>query len=562
MKIVLMLAIVATSLLSPLGSNDNNREIETNNIENQTCFSYVLDDAPIKPKQRSLSNNEIVLLGEDWNIATYSINTGMIDYEYFNENYYAQRNKSLKSSRTFELENDLEPYSTIHYSEDGNVAYTIGYTPEQSLPKTRGTIGIMGNDERIKVTNPKAYPYYTTGKVEAVWTGLKNNKDGLYYNIIGSGTGSMQGPNLLVTAGHCVYGDVTVDDFDDNKDNPTFPDYLLYYPGLNGTADKNNGIVVDASEISIDRDYYEKQSTEHDWAAIKLSTDIGYTTGWNGKMSNWYEKDHAISSFGYPGDKNEDMWLTAGSLTGKTNYIYKTNLDIVGGQSGSPLFADVDSGTYMIGIVTHSHYYWFFGDHTDYNGATRINGFIFSFLNSFVTSSRNARVETVMPQNYGFADAYPIDNATYSNYKTHTVNNFSFQTRRYRTGYIQQEYIVMSPIKTNITEAYIEYKFTNPVFRIDVELTYWRSISNEWLTSDTGKAELQVLNNNNWTRKIDLLSPETNLSQDRSQPKTYIINFTDPVTSFRFFSQINSPTTSSNNRGRICIGDMNIYTTY
>lgn len=284
MKIVLMLAIVATSLLSPLGSNDNNREIETNNIENQTCFSYVLDDAPIKPKQRSLSNNEIVLLGEDWNIATYSINTGMIDYEYFNENYYAQRNKSLKSSRTFELENDLEPYSTIHYSEDGNVAYTIGYTPEQSLPKTRGTIGIMGNDERIKVTNPKAYPYYTTGKVEAVWTGLKNNKDGLYYNIIGSGTGSMQGPNLLVTAGHCVYGDVTVDDFDDNKDNPTFPDYLLYYPGLNGTADKNNGIVVDASEISIDRDYYEKQSTEHDWAAIKLSTDIGYTTGWNGKM--------------------------------------------------------------------------------------------------------------------------------------------------------------------------------------------------------------------------------------------------------------------------------------
>lgn len=38
MKIALMLAIVATSLLSPLGSNDNNREIETNNIENQTCF--------------------------------------------------------------------------------------------------------------------------------------------------------------------------------------------------------------------------------------------------------------------------------------------------------------------------------------------------------------------------------------------------------------------------------------------------------------------------------------------------------------------------------------------
>ncbi len=131
----------------------------------------------------------------------------------------------------------------------------------------------------------------------------------------------------------------------------------------------------------------------------------------------------------------------------------------------------------------------------------------------------------------------------------------------YRIGYIQKEYIAMFPIKTNITEAYIEYKFTNLVYRIDVELTYWRSISYEWLTSDTRKTELQVLNNN-WTRKIDLLSSETNLSQDRPQPKTYIINLIVPVTSFKFFSQINSSTTSSTNGSRIYIWDMNIYTTY
>lgn len=89
----------------------------------------------------------------------------------------------------------------------------------------------------------------------------------------------------------------------------------------------------------MNREYYEKHSTEHDWAAIKLSTNIGYTTGWNGKMSNWYVKDHVVSSFGYPGDKNEEMWMTVGSVTGKTDSIYKTNLDVIGGQSSSPLVA-------------------------------------------------------------------------------------------------------------------------------------------------------------------------------------------------------------------------------
>ena len=542
----------------------NNQKIKLNSTENCANYSYSISTSPKinRAKQKSLLNNEIVLLGDDWNLVTYSLNTGLLSYEYFNENYYIQRNKTLKVSKIDEFEENLEQYSTIHYSEDGNIAYTIGYTPEQTLSKARETIGIIGKDERIKITNPKVSPYYTTGKIEAVWTGVKNNKNGNYYDIIFTGTGSMQGPNLLVTASHCVYDDVTVGDFDDGIDNPTFPDSLKYYPGLNGTSDKINCIVVTASKITIDRKYFEDLSIEHDWAAVELSTDIGYTTGWNGKMSNWYVKDHAVSSFGYPGDKNEDMWLTNGSVTGKTDYIYKTNLDIVSGQSGSPLFTDWDSGTYMIGIVTHSNYYWLFGNHTNYNGATRINSFIFAFLNSFVTSSATSKIETIVPQDYGFADAYPTDEATYTNYKTHMVNNFSFQTRRFRTGYIQQEYIVMSPIKTNITEAFIEYKFTTPVYKIEVELTYWRSISHEWLTSSIGIAELQILNNNKWERKIDLLSEKTELSQDRTQPKTYIINFVNPVTSFRFFSQINSSEISSSNRGRICIGDMNIYMAY
>lgn len=38
----------------------------------------------------------------------------------------------------------------------------------------------------------------------------------------------------------------------------------------------------------------------------------------------------------------------------------------------------------------------------------------------------------------------------------------------------------------------IEYSFNSPVTRIEVDLAYWRSVSNEWLSSSNGSAVLQI----------------------------------------------------------------------
>ena len=190
-------------------------------------------------------------------------------------------------------------------------------------------------------------------------------------------------------------------------------------------------------------------------------------------------------------------------------------------------------------------------------------------VTSFAEPTNTMDYVILSPSSYGFADAYPTDDLTRNSYKTHVSSSgFPFKTRRYRTGFIQGEYVVMSCIKTNITEAFIEYAFNTPVYRIDVELTHWREYSNEWLDKNSGISELQTwhvkdwwnpFDSSRWIQKFDLLSDQTALPRDRTNPTTYTIEFATPVMGFRFYSKINAPAYSTSNRGRVCIGDMKIY---
>ncbi len=182
-----------------------------------------------------------------------------------------------------------------------------------------------------------------------------------------------------------------------------------------------------------------------------------------------------------------------GHLLKKNDYKYSYDFDTYGGQSGSPVFMTATDGAiYVCGIHTSGS--------SSANYATRINSFIFHYLNSFVSYHNYEHLAaTIVPTDYGFADAYPTDDYTKTNYATHTLSSgFQFQTRRYRTGYIQNEYIVMSPFRNGITEAFIEYKFDVPVTKIEVDLAHWRSLSNEWTYSDYLSAVLRIPDGNGY----------------------------------------------------------------
>ncbi len=179
---------------------------------------------------------------------------------------------------------------------------------------------------------------------------------------------------------------------------------------------------------------------------------------------------------------------------------------------------------------------------------------------SFTIPLDYSQVPQIKPRQYGFDDAYATSNDTKNNFVRHTAShNFQFETRRFRTGYIHNEYIVMSPIRKGFKEAFIEYRFKYAVTRIDVELAHWRSTSNEWLTNSTGEASVQYYWENRWVNKLDLLSSETALPTDRNSHIFYKIKFDNPVYRVRIHAETFNANYNDNNKGRICIGNMAFY---
>ena len=175
------------------------------------------------------------------------------------------------------------------------------------------------------------------------------------------------------------------------------------------------------------------------------------------------------------------------------------------------------------------------------------------------TKPNDYAISIVHPDEYGFADAYPVTDDIKENYIEHNVNGFTFETRRYRTGYIHNEYIVMSPIRNGIDYAFIEFRFPRAITRMDVELSHWRELTSELLDDTNGNAVLQQYIGRTWIPIFDLLSPETALPRDRNNPTTYEIEFNQPAYRIRFYSDYNGEHTGDNNKGRICIGDIKFY---
>lgn len=166
----------------------------------------------------------------------------------------------------------------------------------------------------------------------------------------------------------------------------------------------------------------------------------------------------------------------------------------------------------------------------------------------------------VNPNEYGFADAYPNDDETATTFIDHKAHNDgTFQTRRYRAGYIHKEFIVLSPIREAYSYAFIEYRFAKPVNRIDVQLSHWREYSHEKLDKSNDKAEVQAYINENWECQLNLLDDATNLPRNRNQPSTYKIILDEPTYNVSFYAETYTIPTNESNLGRICIGNLAYY---
>jgi len=158
----------------------------------------------------------------------------------------------------------------------------------------------------------------------------------------------------------------------------------------------------------------------------------------------------------------------------------------------------------------------------------------------------------VTPEDYGFEQQYFF----YSKDKIVPTENSWFDTHRLRTGYIEQEFIVLSPRRSGAGTAFLEYHFPEPIIEIDIELALWSS--SEYLNIIDSEAKLKYKDSTgNWIEVLDLLRDVT-LSTNRQFADNFRLVFPDGIFAFGIFAT--SSPIGDRNKGRICIGDLRVFT--
>lgn len=212
---------------------------------------------------------------------------------------------------------------------------------------------VIGTDNRTRVTSTTTYPWRAMAHIT-----FTAHAGGSYIC-----SGSMYGPNMILTAGHCVH------------DGTGWNSNFRVYPGKNGTSNPYGscGWTTVYSVLGWTRD----RNSNYDYAALKLNCSIGNTTGWLGL--HWQSATLTGTSVrisGYPGEKTPyySLWTMAGPIKSSSTYRYTYTIDTSGGQSGAPIYRG-GCGTYCAeGIHTNGG---------SVNSGTRITQSVFNNLSSW-----------------------------------------------------------------------------------------------------------------------------------------------------------------------------------
>lgn len=158
---------------------------------------------------------------------------------------------------------------------------------------------------------------------------------------------------------------------------------------------------------------------------------------------------------------------------------------------------------------------------------------------------------SVNPEDWGFEQRYYFLNEGIK-ISTLNVDDFTIDTKRLRCGYIEEQYVNLSPNRYDAGDAYLELHFNKPIYEFSTNLSFWSS--SEWLYSSSGDyAYLQYLSaGNTWKTYVDLLS--VGLPTDRTQQKHFECDFIEGTYGIKFIAHKETPNTNRN-KGRICIGN-------
>ncbi len=219
-----------------------------------------------------------------------------------------------------------------------NLSPTATYSMDADTASSDVILGrsiIGGSDERTKITNTTASPYYGIAYLSITM------EVGEEYR----GTGFMISPNAMLTAGHCL------------KSPTSKAKSVTVYPGRNGAS---KPITANMTKYYVDTKYTGSEA-EWDYGIVVLDSNVGDTTGWFGLhgTSGSSLGTTEITVSGYPADlPGSYMWTCGGTVSNIKANRFQHTADTAGGESGSPTyFQNGIYGNQAVGIHTHGGNY-------------------------------------------------------------------------------------------------------------------------------------------------------------------------------------------------------------
>lgn len=175
---------------------------------------------------------------------------------------------------------------------------------------------------------------------------------------------------------------------------------------------------------------------------------------------------------------------------------------------------------------------------------------VYSKVSFLLEPSRYRNHTQILPADYGFEEQYFFSEKT----KNFSFDGVNISTRRLRCGYIQNQYIVLSPKRTGAGSAFFEMEFDVALYSVLIGLAWWSS--NEGVDSNNGDSYLLEYkdSNNQWVEWLDLLN-DVNITTNRDFVDRFVVSDSTGIKGIRLVCYCPSPT-SDRNKGRICIDDI------
>lgn len=316
--------------------------------ENDYCgIEYTFDDRGRKitdiPYKTSILPKDVFYLVEYSELIFFEQNFNMIKYD-----IETRKTELIEHTYSSQLENSTSNSEENVYEE--NSSRTI-------IEETRR------DRERVDVNQE---PYKAVCYIMAYYYGEDTRV----------GTGFLVGNDVLMTAGHILYDDLT----DDGIYNPRFPDKVEVYPGGYmplGSEFIYSEFETKVSSIFIQKEYFEEEITGCDWAVCILQDNVGLQTGYF-DIAVTGDEILTENSFliGYPGISA--MFKNFGTIRRDSNNIIYYDISTESGNSGSPVF--IGDNNYIVQGIHVSGFKENDPVNERYNKGTKINIFMYSFV--------------------------------------------------------------------------------------------------------------------------------------------------------------------------------------